>query len=92
MRYFGCAGSGSILYLSQQDLVVRLLAAIPPPRFHLIRYFGVLSSHSSLRAEVVPHPALDPAASCPPPAPGDQLELPGSDPDGEGTDAPPRTR
>ena len=62
------------------------------PRFHLLRYFGVLSSHSSLRADVVPRPALDPAASCPPPAAGDQLELPGSDADGEGEGAPPRKR
>jgi len=44
------------IILEPQDLVVRLIAAIPPPRFHLVRYFGVLSSHSSLRAEVVPHP------------------------------------
>jgi hypothetical protein len=74
--------------------VVRLIAAIPPPRFHFLRYFGVLSSHSSLRAAVVPRPALDPAASCPPPAAGDQLELPGSDADalGTSTDPPPRKR
>ncbi|HEX7625099.1 MAG TPA: transposase, partial [Anaeromyxobacteraceae bacterium] len=84
------------IILEPQDLVVRLIAAIPPPRFHTLRYFGVLSSHSSLRAEVVPRPPTDPAASRPPPAPGDQMELPGSDADGEGmgtgTDAPPRRR
>ena len=80
------------IFLEPHDLVVRLIAAIPPPRFHLLRYFGVLSSHSSLRAEVVPRPALDPAASCPPPASGDQLDLPGGDADGEGESAPPRKR
>ena len=39
------------------------------------RYFGVLSSHSSLRKEVVPTAPPDRAARAPPPAPGDQLEL-----------------
>jgi hypothetical protein len=40
----------------------------PPPRFHLVRYFGVLSSHASRRREVVPSPA-------PAPAGGKQLAL-----------------
>jgi hypothetical protein len=61
--------------LEPDDLLVRLVAAVPPPRFHLLRYFGVLSSHSRLRRQVVPHPPADPNASAPPPAPGDQLEL-----------------
>jgi hypothetical protein len=52
------------------------VAAVPPPRWHLLRYFGVLSSHSRLRKEVVPHPPADPSATAPPPAPGHQLELP----------------
>jgi hypothetical protein len=49
---------------------------LPPPHFHLLRYFGVLSSHSRLRKEVVPRPPPDPSATAPPPAPGDQLKLP----------------
>jgi hypothetical protein len=61
--------------LEPDDLMVRLVAAVPPPRWHLLRYFGVLSSHSRLRREVVPHPPADPTATAPPPAPGDQLEL-----------------
>jgi len=40
--------------LSPWDLLARLAALVPPPRFHLVRYAGVLSSHSALRAEVVP--------------------------------------
>ena len=36
------------------DLLTRLVAAIAPPRFHLVRYFGLLSSHCKVRAEVVP--------------------------------------
>jgi len=63
------------LVFEPHDLLTRLIAAIPPPRFHLLRYFGVLSSHSFLRAQVVPQPEQDPAQHHPPPAQGDQLEL-----------------
>jgi len=69
-------GTRAIVF-SPEDLVLRLIAAIPPPRFHLLRYFGVLSSHSRLRKEVVPHSPPDPRALRPPPASGDQLELAG---------------
>ena len=34
------------LVLTPEDLLVRLCAAVPPPRFHMVRYFGVLSSYS----------------------------------------------
>ncbi len=61
--------------LEPDDLLVRLVASVPPPRWHLLRYFGVISSHSRLRSEVVPHTPADPSATAPPPAPGDQLEL-----------------
>ena len=63
------------LVLEPDDLISRLIAAVPPPRFHTLRYFGVLSSHSSRRALVVPAAPPDPAANKPPPAVGDQLEL-----------------
>jgi hypothetical protein len=36
------------------SFIGRLCALIPPPRFHLIRYAGVLGPHSKHRAEVVP--------------------------------------
>src|SRR5262249_1293270 len=53
-------------------------------------YFGVLSSHSSRRSQVVPRSTRDPARSQPPAAPGDQLELPGlaADPTGDVEDRP----
>jgi len=41
-----------------------------------VRYFGVLSSHSKFRSEVVPKPPQDSTAFKPPPASGDQLEFP----------------
>ena len=42
------------LVLEPLDLCARIAALIPPPRFHMIRYHGVLSSHAKLRSEVVP--------------------------------------
>jgi hypothetical protein len=75
--------------LESDDLIVRLVAAVPPPRFHLLRYFGVLSSHCSLRKQVVPEPPADPTAHAPPPAAGDQLEL---GLDGQKDDEPPRRK
>ena len=63
------------LVLEPHDLIARLVAAVPPPRFHMLRYFRVLSSHSSHRARVVPDPPADDVANKPPPARGDQLEL-----------------
>src|SRR5690606_34237594 len=74
------------------DLLARLVAAVPPPRFHMIRYFGVLSSRSALRSEVVPQPAEDDAAYQPPPAPGDQLELVLTHDDSDDKPAPRRRR
>jgi hypothetical protein len=67
-------GTRAMLF-EPHDLLARLVAAVPPPRFHLLRYYGVLSSHSALRSEVVPESQTEPAQSRPPPAPGDQLEL-----------------
>jgi len=69
-------GTRAIVF-SPEDLVLRLIASIPPPRWHTLRYFGILSSHSRLRKEVVPRLRPDPAAIRPPPAAGDQLELAG---------------
>ncbi|MDQ3035843.1 MAG: transposase [Myxococcota bacterium] len=40
--------------LEPLDLLARLAALVPPPRFHLLRYHGVLASNSAARAEVVP--------------------------------------
>ena len=51
------------------DLIARICAMIPPPRFHMVRFHGVLSSHAKLRSEVVPTPAVAE------PAPLDPLQL-----------------
>ena len=38
------------------DFISRLVALIPPPRFHMLRYHGVLAAHAKARGEVVPEP------------------------------------
>jgi len=42
-------GTRAVL-LEPDDLLVRLCAAVPAPRRHLLRYFGVLSSHNASRS------------------------------------------
>jgi hypothetical protein len=44
--------------LAPLALIARLAAIIPPPRRHVVRYSGVISSHSSLRSQVVPVPVV----------------------------------
>jgi len=44
------------LDLDPLSLLVRLATTVPPPRFHTVRYAGVLASASPWRALVVPHP------------------------------------
>lgn len=38
------------------ELVEKLAALVPPPRFHLVRYHGVLGPCASQRARVIPRP------------------------------------
>jgi len=54
------------LVFEPHDLLTRLVAAVVPPKFHLLRYFGVLSSHARLRREVVPEPPADDSIGPPP--------------------------
>jgi Putative transposase len=63
------------LVFEPHDVLTRLVAAVPPPGFHMLRYFGLLSSHAVLRNEVVPNPPKDRSQSRPPPAQGEQLCL-----------------
>jgi hypothetical protein len=46
-------GTHAVL-LDPLDLLARLCALVPPPRFHMLRYHGVLAAHSAVRAEIVP--------------------------------------
>ncbi len=44
------------------ELIDRLAALVPPPRFHTVRYHGVLASRSKHRRKVVPPAPARPAA------------------------------
>jgi hypothetical protein len=48
--------------LAPIDLIARLVALIPPPRFHMVRYHGVLAAHANARSEVVPGRVPEPVA------------------------------
>jgi hypothetical protein len=42
--------------LDPLSLLTRLCASVPPPRFHTVRYAGVLASASKLRPRILPEP------------------------------------
>lgn len=46
----------SVVYFSALDFVSKLMALIPRPRVHLLRYHGCLAPRSKLRRQVVPKP------------------------------------
>ena len=43
--------------LSGEELVEKLVALIPPPRFHMTRAFGIWASHAKLRPQAIPRSA-----------------------------------
>ena len=63
------------LLLDPLELIEKLSVLIPPPRFHLLRFHGLLAPRAHLRAAVVPRPSRDaalgggPAPSPSPPKP-----------------------
>jgi hypothetical protein len=83
-----------------EELVVRLAALVPPPRFHLVRYAGVLAPGARLRARVVPEPPEGSSTGALMPEAGegkgpDEMAVPasGADVPAPGVDrAPPRVR
>jgi hypothetical protein len=54
VQALGPAGATTSIDLQPLALIARLAAIIPPPRRHVVRYSGVISSHSSLRSQIVP--------------------------------------
>ena len=62
----------SHLLLSPMELLEKLAALVPPPRFHLLRYHGVLAPRARDRDRIVPtqpvaeSTAADRASSAPP--------------------------
>lgn len=49
-------GRAKLLVLTPLELLARIAALIPPPRYPLVRYHGVLAPRSSWRKSVVPRP------------------------------------
>ena len=43
-----------VIFFSGEELVARLAALVPPPRMHLVHYYGVLAPNAKLRPLVVP--------------------------------------
>ena len=48
----------SAIVLDPLDFLARLCALVPPPRFLMLRYHGVLAPHAKVRSEVVPRATL----------------------------------
>lgn len=65
-RYSYETKKGVTLVLTAEQLVRRLLWLIPPAKFHLTSFHGILSSHAAARAAVLPTPI---APAQPPTAP-----------------------
>jgi len=52
------------LRFSGVEFIEKLAALVPPPRIHLIRFFGVLAPNSKIRAEIVPKKKEEPEETC----------------------------
>jgi hypothetical protein len=52
--------------LDPLSLLTRLCASVPPPRFHTVRYVGVLASASKLRPRILPEPPMEAGVARPP--------------------------
>ena len=81
----------SEVLLPPHDFLVRLCALIPPPRVHLVRYYGAFSAHAQGRAALVGHRGpskkktaptdpKSPEAPTPSPTPSPQSDPPLADP------------
>ena len=70
--------------MSADKFLARLCALVPPPGFHMTRYFGVFASRHHLRPRILP-PSVVPAS-------GQQLALGLDDDDSQGAAAEPSAR
>jgi hypothetical protein len=60
---YASAGRAKHRVMTPLELLARLSAIIPPPRFPLVRYHGVLAPNSPWRKDVVPKPRV-PRSCC----------------------------
>jgi hypothetical protein len=56
------AGRAKHRVMTPLELLARLAALVPPPRYPLVRYHGVLAPHAEWRREIVPRPPTAPGA------------------------------
>lgn len=54
------AGRAKHRVMTPVELLARLAALIPPPRYPLVRFHGVLAPHAAWRREIVPRPPTSP--------------------------------
>jgi hypothetical protein len=64
-------GTEAVL-LEPLDFIARLVALVPPPRFHMLRYHGVLAANAKVRGEVVPQKAVKAGVQLPLFMPGEE--------------------
>ena len=62
--------------MDAHPFLARLCALVPPPGFHMTRYYGLFASHHRLRERVIPRPAAPP----PPPQLALDFALPDDSP------------
>jgi hypothetical protein len=60
LRKPGADGTSALL-LQPLDFIARLVAAMLLPRFHVLRFHGLLAPHCALRSLVVPKPKVSAA-------------------------------
>ena len=66
-------GDGTVAVdMDPLSLVARLAAAVPPPRFHTVKYAGVLTSAHRWRARIAPRKAADQPDAPPEPEPDEK--------------------
>ena len=66
-------GDGTVAVdMDPLSLVARLAAAVPPPRFHTVKYAGVLASAHRWRARIAPRKAADQPDAPPEPEPDEK--------------------
>lgn len=53
------AGRAKHRLMTPLELLARLAALVPPPRYPLVRYHGVLAPHATWRREIVPRPPVE---------------------------------
>jgi hypothetical protein len=64
------ADGTEVLMLEPCELLRRLAALVPPPRAHLVRYYGVFAPASVWRSRIVPN--VEPPRPCEPVRPDEQ--------------------